>query len=399
MMLVRKILFQKFNHQKVNFQLLFSFVVSFIGLITLFLSILLLNDLAIFNGNDDKMFDDNAIIIQKKVTKFTSLGLNDTGFTQEEINELKQKSFITDLAPFKSAKSSVGISEYPGDGLPPFYSDMFFQSVPDRFIDVEANWEWNKDNKYVPIILPRQFLLLFNYGIAQSQGLPQVSEELLSAARMKIHLKGNNKQGEFTGKVVGLSHKISSILVPDSFLEFANNNYGNSKTQNPQRLFITIKDGSFNELESLMTDMNLDINEQDLLLSKIKTTLQVIITIFLLLSIIIILLAIINMIQYNLLLLNRSKKEIEILFLLGYPLKSIQKVMLNYLLKTFGIITALSMIITLTTKFMLINPFIESSGIKIGEHQLLLTIFIGIIMYILFILFNFVSLKKALNRL
>jgi hypothetical protein len=399
MKLIKHILFQKFNHQKVNYQLVFSFIVSFIGLITLFLSILLLNDLFFFNGSDDKMFDDNAIIIQKKVTKFTSLGLNDTGFTKEEIDELKQKSFITDLAPFKSASSSVAISEYPGDGLPPFYSDMFFQSVPDRFLDVEANWKWNKNSKYVPIILPRQFLLLFNYGIAQSQGLPQVSEDLLSAARMKIHLKGHQNQSEFTGKVIGLSHKISSILVPESFLEFTNKKYGNSTIQNPQRLFITIKDGSFNELKSLMTDMNLDINEQDLLMSKIKTTLQVIITIFLILSIIIVVLAIFNMVQYNLLLLNRAKKEIEILFLLGYPLNTVLKVMLNYLLRTFGIITALSITVALTIKFMFINPFIESSGIKIGEYQLILTFFIGLTMYLLFIIFNFVSIKKGLKKL
>ncbi len=399
MILIKKILFQQFNKQKVNFQLLFSFVVSLIGITTLILSILLLNDLAFFNGENDEMFKDNQIIIQKKVTKFTSLGLNDTEFTNDEIETIKSNEFITDVAPFKSASCSVGISEYPGDGLPPFYSDMFFQSVPDKFIDVKTDWQWNENTKYVPIILPRQFLLLFNYGIAQSQGLPQVSEELLSSARMKIQLKGNGKQGNFTGKVVGLSHKISSILVPESFLDYANTTYGNSSIQNPQRLFISIKDGSFNQLKELMNDMNLDINEQDLMLSKIKTTLQVIISIFIILALIIIILSVFNVIQYNLLILNRSKTEINRLFLIGYQPKSITKVMMSYLIKMFGIITALSILVTLVTKFIIINPIITSSGMKIGQHQTLLTFFMGLILFILFIIFNFVSLKKALYKM
>ena len=399
MMLIKKILFQQLNRQKINFQLLFAFVVSLVGMTTLILSVLLLNDLAFFNGENDEMFKDNQIIIQKKVTKFTALGLNDTEFTNDDIETIKSNDFITEVAPFKSASCSVGISEYPGDGLPPFYSDMFFQSVPDKFIDVETDWKWDKNTKYVPIILPRQFLLLFNYGIAQSQGLPQVSEELLSSARMKIDLKGNGKHGSFTGKVVGLSHKISSILVPESFLDYANATYGISSVQNPQRLFISIKDGSFNRLEKLMSDMNLDINEQDLMMSKIKTTLQVIISIFIILALIIVILSVFNVIQYNLLVINRSKKEIKRLFLIGYLPSVITKVMMSYLIKMFGIITALSILITIGIKFLVINPIITSSGMEIGQYQILLTFFMGLIMFLLFIIFNFVSLKKALYKI
>ena len=399
MSLLKKILFHNKGYKKINFQLLFSFIVTIIGMVTLFLSVLLLNDLSFFNGGNDEMFDENSIIIQKKVTKFTSIGLNDTEFTKDEINELKNKNFITDLAPFKSSTCEVGISEYPGDGLPPFYSDMFFQSVPDKFIDVDTEWKWDKNSKYVPIILPRQFLLLFNYGIAQSQGLPQVSEELLSVARMKIHLKGRIKSGEYTGKVVGLSHKISSILVPESFLNFANKTYGSSTTPNPQRLFITIKDGSFSELETLMEDMNLDINEQDLMMSKIKTIVQVIITIFLCLALIIVVLAIFNLIQYNLLILNQSEKEISILLLIGYTQQSILKVMIKNLLQLFGIITALSILMALTVKYLFINPFLIDSGMVIGEYQIILTIIIALLLFLLFLFFNFVSLKNALKKL
>ena len=53
--------------------------------------------------------------------------MNSTEFTTEDLKEIKSKEFILDVAPFKSANYQVGISEYPGDGLPSFYADMFFQ--------------------------------------------------------------------------------------------------------------------------------------------------------------------------------------------------------------------------------------------------------------------------------
>ena len=86
----------------------------------------------------------------------------------------------------------------------------------------------SKQSEFVPIILPRDFLMLINYGIAESQGLPQISEDLLAAARLKINMSGHGKRGHETGKVVGFSDKISSILVPESFLEYSNGLYGGS---------------------------------------------------------------------------------------------------------------------------------------------------------------------------
>ena len=255
MKLVHKILFQSKN----NLQIIFSGLGVFLGLSALLLSVLLFNDVKSYQQSDKELFGENSIIIQKKVTKFTSIGLNSTEFSEEDISILKQKEFIEKVAPFESANYKVGISEYPGDGLPPFYADMFFQSIPDEFIDVDTEWKWDENSEFVPIILPRDFLMLINYGIAESQGMPQISEDLLAAARLQIHMSGQQKKGQELGKVVGFSHKISSILVPKSFLDYSNQIYGSEQQKMPLRLFITIKDGSFGEFQTLMDDMNLDL--------------------------------------------------------------------------------------------------------------------------------------------
>lgn len=398
--LINKILWQKNrNAKKGTFQKSASVIGVFIGVLSLFLSTLIINDINYLNQGDQELFDENTVIIQKKVTKFTSVGLNSTEFSDEDIQVLKSKDFILDLGKFQSSNFTVGISEYPGDGLPPFYADMFLQSVPDRFIDVDTDWNWNSDAKFVPIILPRQFLLLVNYGIAQSQNLPQISEDLLSAARLKLHLSNGKEKYVLTGKVVGLSHKISSILVPNNFLTTYNQKLASNRKQITQRLFIKLKEGSHGEFESLIEDMNLDINQQDLLISKIKTIIFVIAIIFFLLALIIVFLAILNLIQFVLLLLNQSQQEISILFLLGYTQKSIQKVLLKYVFKRFGTITVLGIIASVTLKFLIINPYIITNGLSPGKHQLILTFFVALIFLIIFSMFIFASIKKAVKKL
>ena len=187
--MLKKILFRN----STNFQFVFATIGALVGLTALCLSFQLTLDVQSFHSGEEDLFGPNSVVIQKKVTKLSSLGMNNTDFTDEEIEDLRNKEFITDVAPFESADFRVAISEVKGDGLPPFYADMFFQSIPDRFLDLDVDWEWNENSEYIPIVLPRDFIMIINYGIAQSQGFNQISEELLMAARLTIHIKGNLK--------------------------------------------------------------------------------------------------------------------------------------------------------------------------------------------------------------
>jgi len=395
MKLVKQILFSKKN----NTQIIFSTIGALIGLMSLLSSVLLLNDVNNFKSTDKELFGENNLIIQKRVTKLTTLGLNKTTFYDDEIDALENMPFIKKIAPFTSASYAVGISDYPGDGLPHFYADMFFQSIPDEFIDVDAKWEWTNEEDIVPIILPRDFLMLVNYGVAESQGLPQISEDLLAIARLKIEMKGKTKKGEIKGKVVGFSHKISSILVPQSFLDFSNNKYGVKSDKKPQRLFITIEDGSYGQLEDIMDDMNLDIDQSALDITKITTYVNVIISVFLVASVIIILLSIFGFIQYVQLVLNKSKTEITILFRLGYGFNTLLKVLLSYFAIVFGSLTLIAVVLVLSIKKILLNPMLENNGIEVVSNELLVCIFLGLVSFLIFMTANFLSIKTTLKRM
>lgn len=390
---------QLFFRTRSTLQFIFATIGSFIGLTALLLSVQLIMDVSSFQEADGELFGPNMVVIQRKVTRLTTFGMNNTAFTKEDIAALESKSFIESIAPFQSADFKVGISEVKGDGLPHFYADMFFQSIPDEFMDVDVEWSWNENSEFIPIVLPRDFVMLINYGFAQSQGINQISEEVLMAARLTIHIEGNGKREKMIGRVVGFSHKISSILVPQNFLSQANEKYGSGKPIEPSRIFIATSDDSYGELEDLMEEMHLDIDKSAIDVAKIKTIVSVVIAIFGVAALIIMLLSLLGFIQYSQLVLNKSTYEIKTLLRLGYSVNEILRSFILRLSLTFGLISFASIGIMLVIKFVWINVFLAENGIPVINTSFLLLILTGVLSFILFIGANYFNIRKSIISL
>ncbi|MFD1550719.1 hypothetical protein DNU06_06065 [Putridiphycobacter roseus] len=387
-----------FKQKEQKFQLTLSVIGLSIGLFVSFLTVVLYVDLQKNKEGNADVFGSNTVIIQKKVTSFTSLGLNNTNFTDAEITDLSNKSFITDIAPFESADYEVGISENPGDGLPGFYANMFLQSVPNRFIkgiDMEA-WQWASEKDIVPIILPRDFLTLVNYGIAPSQGLPQISEDLIKSVRLRLHLIGANNKGVVLGQVVGFSAQVSSVLVPESFIRYSNKKYGTTGNANAPttRLFLKLEKGAHQELQTLMEEMNLDISENSLSVSKIKTYLMKVLMVFMLFAFLILLLSVLVMLQFLQLIVANGKKDIGLLMKLGYYPQQISKNILAHNFKIIGWVGVLVGILVVLFLYLFIYPSFQSVGLLPS----FLGLFVGVGMILIFLVGFYYLLKLNLSQ-
>ncbi len=377
-------------------QLLLSIFGLGLGLITSLLAIIIITDIQNVTQTEADLMGDNTLVIQKHVSTMTSLGANNTSFTENDIKDLKSKPFILEVAPFKTAHYEVGISENPGDGLPGFYAEMFLQSVPNSFLDNLNNeeWIWQNEDDIVPIILPRDFLTLVNYGIAPSKGLPQISEELIKTVRLRLHLSGSGKKGIVLGQVVGFSSKISSVLVPESFIDFSNQKYGNRTAAQPNRLLIKTKASSFGELNDLMSSMNLDISESDLSVAKISTFLIQMIGVFLVFAMVILALSIMSFVQYLQMLLYRINTEVSLLIKLGYTPKLLIGTFQQKFLKIILIITIISILVAFIVKWLVINPVLISLGLYLSYFGLLF----GILFVILLIVGCIFLLRQVLLK-
>ena len=73
--------------------------------------------------------------------------------------------------------------------------------------------------------LPRNYLNLYNFGFAQSRSLPQLSEGVMGMVNLDIRITGVGRTENFKGKIVGFSNRLNTILVPETFMTWANNEF------------------------------------------------------------------------------------------------------------------------------------------------------------------------------
>ncbi len=397
MSVLKKILFARKN----KIQFWFSVSGLFLGTLTTLMGIMLYIDLMNAGESNESVFGANSMILQKRVTRMTSMGLNSTGFTDTEVKSLLDNPAIKDLGTFLSANYEVGISENPGDGLPGFYANMFLQSAPDRFIKgVDSlNWSWSEASEFIPVILPKDFLILVNYGIAPSQGLPQVSEEFVKSVRLRLHMEGNRLKDVRLAKVVGFSSQINAVLVPESFINYSNDLYGHSKKSLPNRLFVVADEDNFSEIRNLIEEMNLDISESALGLGQLKAYAGNIIFFVLIFSLLILTMAILSLVQYFQMMIINLKAEIKVLLEIGYQPVIISRLVVFQLLKTVGVISLIALGVVLVIKLLLIQQLFLDNGITLGNESLIYGILFVILLILLFIFVIKIEIQRLILRI
>ncbi len=120
---------------------------------------------------------------------------------------------------------------------------MFFEAIPDEFVDVPKNkWVWRPGQESVPVIIPKDYLTLYNFGFAASAGLPQMSEGVMSGIPLTLRLssKDGSRTEQCLGYVAGYSNRLNTILVPSGFMEDANARLGDGQEKAPSRLIVDV---------------------------------------------------------------------------------------------------------------------------------------------------------------
>ena len=162
----------------------------------------------VFDAPDSFMRGD-YLVLSKRVGALQTIGLGSSDFTPAELEELKEQPFVRDVGAFTPAdyrvKGTVGMG---GVQLSTY---LFFEAVPDRFLDVASGkWKYEPGDGDIPIIIPRNYLNLYNYGFAKSQGLPQISEGIFQRVSLGIEVAGNGRTEQFRGRIRSSSRSLSS---------------------------------------------------------------------------------------------------------------------------------------------------------------------------------------------
>ncbi len=367
--------------------LFFASIGMFIGMFILFISIQLYFDLINISKNDKDIFNKDYIVINKKVSLLNTVKFLSTGFSENEINSIRNQDFVEKLGVITPNKYKVGAYTDGTKDFPEFYAEMFFESVPDEFMDINnKEWKWNENSSFIPIVIPRDYLKLYNFGFAQSQNLPQISEEIASKAMAEFMIEGRGKKIKMNGKIVGFTDRINSILVPQSFMEWANENLGRTSGSNkPSRLIIVSNDPASPKLAQFLKDNNYEANLQQTKSSRLNTLLQIILNIVLFIGIVIVLLAFIIFVVSFKLMISKASNSIEKLLIIGYHYTTPAKIFISIYAILISAIYLLSITTVYVSKQILAEIFTKI-GFSTPSNLSINLIFISIgIVFILFI--------------
>lgn len=240
-------------------QMLGFFFANLFGMTIILLAYQFYNDvMPVFTSPDSFMKAENKIV-SKKVNTGNTLSGRSTEFYQSDIDELKNNSIVKSVAEFTCAQyrviASIGIN-----GSKLLSTEIYFESVPDEYVDIPLDkWKWDESSIEVPIILPRSYINMYNFGFAQARSLPKISDGLIGMIDVDLTVIGNSKTESLKGRVVGFSNRLTTILVPQSFMDWSNSRYSDGNESMPSRLIVESVQNKEQELNELLEDKGMEI--------------------------------------------------------------------------------------------------------------------------------------------
>lgn len=378
-------------------QLIGFAVTSLIGMSIVLLAFQFYFDInPLFTGKD-KLLKEDFLTITKKVGILGGLSSRSNGFSQNEIDDLKKQPFVKNVGAFTPSQFNVfGGFNSQKLGIA-FNTEMFFESVPDQFIDVVSDsWRFSPVDNTVPIILPKNYLDLYNFGFAQASSMPRISEQLIGLINLDISITGRNGlRQQMKGRIVGFSNRLNSILVPETFMTWANQQYGGTPSE-PARLIIEVSNIADPNLSGYFKDKGFEISGDNTTASKMSFFLKIIIGIVVSVGILICVLSFFILVLSIYLLLEKNMNKLKTLRLIGYS-KSIVVKPYEWLAVGLNLVI---LVLSLAVTFVVRAQYLNFVGklLPVAEARFsLYTVLIGFTIFVLLSLLNILIIRRKVK--
>ncbi|MDR0559163.1 MAG: ABC transporter permease [Prevotellaceae bacterium] len=352
----------------------------------------------IFSPVGNGLFTSEYMVVTKKISALSLINSKGSIFSDKEVEEIASQEFVKSISYFTPCKYSVYAYMESTTNYPALSTEMFFESVPDRLLDgAGKDWKWSENENFIPVILPRDYLALYNFGFAGSRGLPQISEEIVKSFTFNILISNGNKKERFKSRIAGFSSYLNTILVPEAFMEWANRKFGDSEPIKKSKLLIEVKNSATPEIAEFFSSKNYDVKENKGEQGKLSYFLKIIITAVSVIGLLILLPAMGLMFLSINLLIYKNRKTLGNLILLGY---SRTELALPYciLVLCLNLLTGLG---AFTVFAVTRNFYIDRLNVlNIGKSPINITTILFVIISIMFVtLLSMTWIRKKIGKI
>lgn len=294
---------------------------NFIGLLIIGGAVMFYVDSRGIWDDDESVINTDYLVVNKKVTSASTLGDREsTRFSEADLTDLRAQPWVRRIGEFRSSDFRVYASvSQGGRGME---TALFFESVPDSFVDIpSSDWRFEPGQSTVPVMIPKDYLALYNFGFAGSAGLPQLSEQLISGIPLKLYMRSEDgtRSIQMEGHIAGFSNRLNTVLVPDAFMRYANTQLGESRVSAPSRLIIDVSSPGDVAISEYLSSHGWEV-AGDKAGSSAAYLLKVVVGIVVAIGAIITFLSLFVLMLSVSLLMEKNRKVIHRLLMLGAPL-------------------------------------------------------------------------------
>lgn len=375
---------------------IFSYIGLGIGVLLLLCSIqMYINIQQMLRGNVVRKDGFDFISITKTITNETMGQMEKNLFHKNEIDELQNKQFVEGVSPLLANQFRVQLS---AGAIIPFSTDLFIETLDNNFIDtVPPNFTWKEGQIDIPIIFSSDFLEIYNV-FAPGQGLPQVSPETASGIPILITCEGNGLRQTFRAKVVALSDRINSVLVPKTFLDWANRTFANTNDVTASRLYIKTKDANNSELLNFLDEKSYKVNKDKTKFGRVKQVLQGIFSALGIFGLLVVVLALMLFSFYLQLVIARSKESLQLLLMLGYSPSWLSRNVSKQFVPVYIVVVLSALLATAIIQFVFHRyAMYERPEISSFVHWSIVVV--AVFLVVLSVITNFKLIKKLLYKM
>ena len=377
-------------------QLLGFFLANLCGTIIVLLSIQFYRDVKPVFSDNDSFIKKDFIIVSKRVSTIGSLVGNSGTFSEGEQLDVKNQPFVKNVGAFCPAQFKVSASvDMKGSQLS---TALFFESVPDDFVDIDApKWTFKEGQRDIPIVIPRNYLNLYNFGFAQSRNLPQLSEGMMGMIPMEVQLRGGGRYETMKGRIVGFSTRLNTILVPQSFMNWANTYFGGGETSHPSRLIVEVSNPADERIAKFFQERGYETEDDKLDAGKTTWFLKMIVGIVLAVGLLITILSFYILMLSIYLLLQKNAVKLQNLLLIGYTPSQVARPYQILTLVLNGGVWVLSMVVVCLVRNAYMH-FLEGVYPSIEGAGLWLTCACGGVILVLVSGINMIAIRKKVDK-
>lgn len=374
------------------------FFANLCGMIIVLLGIQFYNDVLPVFTQEDSFMKADYVMVSKHIGMGTTISGANTDFTKNEIDDVASQPFVRKVCGFTSTNYKVdahmGIS-----GQPVLSSELFFESVPDDFVEIDKNlWGWKEGQKEVPVIVPRTYINMYNFGYAQSHNAPKISDSVMGMIDFSIVIKGDGKEDTYKGRVVGFSSSLSSILVPQAFMDWSNAYYAPKDEASHTRLLMQVTNATDKNVSQYLEDHGMEIEQDQMNQEKIAYFLRLVVSLVLIIGLVISALSFYILMLSIYLLVQKNAQKLENLLLIGYSPSRVARPyqMLTAILNLIVLVIAIVAVMIVRSYYM---TMIEDVYPELSKGSLWPMLIVAMTLFVVVTFVNVFVIRRKIIRI